>query len=118
MKLSPPGWIPTVITSLTIATRVIDILDPSNTMKEFSINSPEAVRLISFLLILINHYELIGAVQDNWTVYKLGIVSRLAAAGVFWSIGGERGKVVVVELGTLALLVGGGWLLLRLEISG
>ncbi|TGO22071.1 hypothetical protein BPAE_0183g00040 [Botrytis paeoniae] len=56
-------------------------------MKGFNINSPEAVRLISTF-------------QDNWAVYKFGIVSRLAAAGVFWSFGG------FVELGTLALLAG------------
>ncbi|KAF7917870.1 uncharacterized protein EAE97_012008 [Botrytis byssoidea] len=64
------------------------MIDPSNTMKEFSINSLEAVRLISFLLILIILYELIAAFRDNWAVYKFGIVSRLAAAGVFWSFEG------------------------------
>jgi len=30
----------------------------------------------------------------------------LAAAGVFWSFGGEWVKVVFVELGTLVLLAG------------
>ncbi|KAF7915307.1 uncharacterized protein EAE98_011173 [Botrytis deweyae] len=46
------------------------MIDPSNTMEEFSINSPEALRLISTF-------------QDNSAVCKFGIVSRLAAAGVF-----------------------------------
>ncbi|KAK6596551.1 hypothetical protein H4I96_09203 [Botrytis cinerea] len=106
MKLSPPGWVLTIITTVTIATLIIDMIDPSNTMKEFSINSPEAIRLISFLLILINLYELIAAFQDNWAVYKFGIIFRLAAAGVFWSFGGEWVKLVFVELGTLVLLAG------------
>ncbi|THV48347.1 hypothetical protein BGAL_0254g00190 [Botrytis galanthina] len=88
-------------------------------MKEFSINSTEAFPFppstpykqssltpTAFLLILINLYELIAAFQDNWAVYKFGIVSRLAAAGVFWSFGGEWVKVVFVELGTLVLLAG------------
>ncbi|CCD34237.1 hypothetical protein BofuT4_uP104530.1 [Botrytis cinerea T4] len=93
MKLSPPGWVLTIITTVTIATLIIDMIDPSNTMKEFSINSPEAIRLIS-------------AFQDNWAVYKFGIIFRLAAAGVFWSFGGEWVKLVFVELGTLVLLAG------------
>ncbi|KAF5868761.1 uncharacterized protein Bfra_012092 [Botrytis fragariae] len=104
MKLSPPGWVLTIITTVTIATRIVNMIDPSNTTKEFNINSPEAVRLISYLLILINLYEFIAAFQDNWVAYKFGIVSRLAAVGVFWDFGGEWVKVVFVELGTLVLL--------------
>ena len=46
-----------------------------------------------------------GALQDNWAVYKFGILARIAAALLFWSFGPTWRVMVGVELGTLGILV-------------
>ncbi|TGO33693.1 hypothetical protein BHYA_0231g00050 [Botrytis hyacinthi] len=79
MKLSPPGWVLTIIITVTIATRIIDMIDSSNTMKELSTNSPEAVQSIFF---------------------------SIGGSGCILEFGGEWVKVVIVELETLVLLAG------------
>lgn len=59
---------------------------------------------LAFLLVLINGYDLMGASQDNWTVYWYSLVSR-AVAMVFFSILGEPwSKLVGFEGATFAVL--------------
>ncbi|KAI9643525.1 hypothetical protein NHQ30_008144 [Ciborinia camelliae] len=105
MKLSRPGWALSIIAVITIFTQIATLIDPSSFIQDFKVESTEAVRLIAFLLILINGYDLMGALQDNWAVYKFGIVARIAAALLFWSFGPTWHIMVGVEIGTLGVLV-------------
>lgn len=45
-----------------------------------------------------------GALQDNWAVYKFGIIARIAAAVLFWSFGPTWHVMVGVKIGTLGVL--------------
>ncbi|KAL9108156.1 MAG: hypothetical protein Q9227_007010 [Pyrenula ochraceoflavens] len=108
-RLSPLGVALAAMSSITILTQLATLYDPSRFMSDYQISSGPAVRLIAFLLILINGYDLIAALQDNWTVYKFSAVSRVAAALLFWGFGPAWRMLAWVELGTLGVLVAGMW---------
>ncbi|PQE15068.1 Serine threonine kinase (Kin4) protein [Rutstroemia sp. NJR-2017a BVV2] len=107
MPLSRPGWALAAISIITIGTQLATLIDPTSFIKDFGVESVEGVRLIAvaFLLILVNSYDLMGALQDNWAVYKFGIVARIAAGSLFWSFGPAWRMLVGVEVVTLAVLV-------------
>ncbi|ATZ56074.1 hypothetical protein BCIN_12g06080 [Botrytis cinerea B05.10] len=105
MGISRPGWALSIIAVVTIITQIATLINPSSFIQDFKVDSVEAVRLIAFLLILINGYDLMGALQDNWAVYKFGIVARIAAAFLFWSFGPTWNFMVGVEIATLSILV-------------
>ncbi|PQE05974.1 hypothetical protein CJF30_00004920 [Rutstroemia sp. NJR-2017a BBW] len=106
MPLSRPGWALATISIITILTQIATLIDPTTFINDFGVESVEGVRLIAFLLILVNCYDLMGALQDNWAVYKFGIVARVAAASLFWSFGPAWRLLVGVEVGTLGVLGG------------
>ncbi|PQE18985.1 hypothetical protein CJF32_00010032 [Rutstroemia sp. NJR-2017a WRK4] len=104
MPLSRPGWALATISLITILTQIATLIDPTTFINDFGVESVEGVRLIAFLLILVNTYDLMGALQDNWAVYKFGIVARIAAGCLFWSFGPAWRVLVAVEVGTLGVL--------------
>lgn len=58
----------------------------------------------AFLLILVNGYDLLGAFQDNWTVYWYSLVSRAVAMVLFWTLGPPWNKLMGFEGATFAIL--------------
>ncbi len=59
----------------------------------------------TFLLIIINVYDLIAGLQDNWAVYYFSAVSRVAASALFYSFGPAWHGLAGAEMGTLVILV-------------
>ncbi|PQE21506.1 hypothetical protein CJF30_00008356 [Rutstroemia sp. NJR-2017a BBW] len=104
MKLSPPGLALAIISIITIATQIATLIDPSSFIRDFKVESVEASRFIAYLLILVNFYELIGALQDNWTIYRFGIAARALAVPLFWSFGETWRLLVGLEVGTMTIL--------------
>ena len=64
----------------------------------------------AFLLILINIYDIMGALADNWTIYWFSIASRIFATALFWSFGAQWRDLVGVESMTLVILAGAMWM--------
>jgi len=58
----------------------------------------------AFLLVLINGYDLLGALQDNWTVYWYSLMSRGVAMAFFWTLGEPWNQLVGFEGATFAIL--------------
>ncbi|KAL8757295.1 MAG: hypothetical protein Q9199_002321 [Rusavskia elegans] len=112
-QLSVPGWALAGITTLTIATQAPNIYKPQAFMTEFELpNKPAAqfigesafVESFAFCLVLINGYDLLGALQDNWTVYWYSLISRTLAMGMFWAMAKPWNKLVVIEAATFLIL--------------
>lgn len=133
-QLSPPGWALSIIAALTIIMQVPNIYNPSAFMVEYQISSGRAAQLIgepwshtdviarqqsmllspspgadvnsylAFLLVLLNGYDLLGALQDNWTVYWYSLASRAVAMVFFWILGEPWNKLVGFEGATFAIL--------------
>ena len=61
--------------------------------------------MLAFLLVLINGYDLVGALQDNWTVYWYSIATRLSALVFFWSLGTPWRNLMTYEFMTTAVLM-------------
>lgn len=59
---------------------------------------------LAFCLVLINGYDLLGALQDNWTVYWYSLLSRAVAMVFFWTLGKPWSQLVGFEGATLAVL--------------
>lgn len=59
---------------------------------------------LAFLLVLINGYDLLGASQDDWTVYWYSLMSRAVAMVFFWALGEPWSKLVGFEGATFAIL--------------
>ena len=81
-----------------------NILLPRNDY-EHVLNHHEA-----FLLILVNVYDIMGALADNWTIYWFSIASRISAAILFWSFGAQWRDLLGVEVVILAILAGAMWM--------
>lgn len=60
----------------------------------------------AFLLIAINFYDIIAALQDNWTIYYYSAVSRVVAAAFFYNLGPEFHQLAGIEAATLVVLLG------------
>ena len=56
------------------------------------------------MLIMINCFDLIGALQDNWAVYRFSLVSRVFATAVFVWVGGGWADLWPIELGSAVIL--------------
>ncbi|TVY82090.1 hypothetical protein LSUE1_G005089 [Lachnellula suecica] len=80
--------------------------DPLTLMNILRIPSETAVRTIAFLLVLINGYDLLGALQNNPAVIWYSIAARLMGALFFWRCGSPWDKLVAIELETTGLLLG------------
>jgi len=59
---------------------------------------------LAFLLVLINGYDFLGAMQDNWKVYWFSLVARAVAMVFFWTLGEPWNKLVGFEGATFAIL--------------
>ena len=59
----------------------------------------------AFLLVLINGYDLVGALQNNAAVYWFSIAARLLGALFFWSCGSPWNKFIAIELQTTTILL-------------
>ncbi|TVY53679.1 hypothetical protein LSUE1_G010137, partial [Lachnellula suecica] len=105
-KLSVPGWTLATIATVTLLTQIPNALDPLAFMQEFNIQSKPAAQLITFLLILVNIYDLQGALSNNYFVFYFSLVSRAAATALFWGFGEEWRMMVGVESTTFGLLGG------------
>ncbi|KAL8787523.1 MAG: hypothetical protein Q9213_002181 [Squamulea squamosa] len=103
-QLSIPGWALAGITTLTIASQAPNIYKPQAFMSEFELTNKPAAQFIAFCLVLINGYDLMGALQDNWTVYWYSLISRALAMGMFWAMGKPWSKLVVIEGATFLML--------------
>lgn len=130
-QLSAPGWALASIASLTMVAQIPNVYKPQDFMTEFELSNepaaqfigestftgllyglpqcfPQPVQLIpycpAFLIVLINGYDLIGAMQDNWTVYRYSLMSRAVAVGLFWSMGNPWDKLVEFEGATFWIL--------------
>lgn len=53
---------------------------------------------------LINGYDLAGALQDNWTVYWYSLMSRMVAIVFFWTLEKPWDRLVVFEGATFIIL--------------
>ena len=53
---------------------------------------------------MINGYDLIGALQDNWTIYWFSLLSRVGAAALFVWVGGGWTGLWPLELGSAVVL--------------
>ena len=60
----------------------------------------------AFLLIAINFYDIIAALQDNWTIYYYSAVSRVVGAVFFYNLGPEFHQLAGTEAATLVVLLG------------
>ncbi|KAK5123765.1 hypothetical protein LTR85_002401 [Meristemomyces frigidus] len=105
---SAPGWFTLVFGSLAIARQLVAFVDTQPVMDEFSMDE-NSVRVFALLLLLVNSYDIIGALQDNWTVYCFSLVSRVFAAAVFGWVGGGWQNFVPIELGSAVVLAGCMW---------
>jgi hypothetical protein len=61
---------------------------------------------LAFLLIVVNIYDIIAALQDNWIIYYYSAVSRVVATGLFYSLGPEFHQLAGTEAATLVVLLG------------
>lgn len=59
---------------------------------------------VAFLLVLINGYDMMGALEDNWTVYWFSLTCRAVAMAFFWALGEPWDKLVRFEGVTFAIL--------------
>ena len=59
---------------------------------------------IAFCLVIINGYDLLGALQEYWMVYWYSLVSSVVASALFWIMGPRWNKLVGLELGTFFVL--------------
>lgn len=64
---------------------------------------------LAFCLVLINGYDLAGALQDNWTVYWYSLMSRMVAMVFFWTLEKPWDKLVVFEGATFIILGASMW---------
>ncbi|KAK5134642.1 hypothetical protein LTR08_006298 [Meristemomyces frigidus] len=101
---SAPGWFTTVFATLAIARQVVAFVNTQPVMDEFNIRDENSVRVFALLLTLVNSYDLIGALEDNWTIYWFSLVSRVFAAALFGWLGGGWQNFVPIELGSAAVL--------------
>ncbi|KAK0252224.1 hypothetical protein LTR35_018383, partial [Friedmanniomyces endolithicus] len=79
---SAPGYFTVLFTILVISQQTLALYDPTAAMQPLEIQDAASVRFIAFTLIAINAYDLIGALQDNWPIYRCSFVSRFFAAAL------------------------------------
>ena len=82
----------------------LSTVDALRTPSLFVALKADLLSLLAFLLVLVNGYDLLGASQDNWTVYWYSLVSRAAAVVFFWALGEPWSKLVGFEGATFAIL--------------
>lgn len=132
-QLSPPGWALSIMAVVTIIMQTPNIYNPSALMTEFQLSNKPAAQLIgksndlyavklmyqrtmrakadnsphllAFCLVIINGYDLLGALQDNWTVYWYSLVSRAVVTVFLWTLGEPWSKLVAVD-GPMAAILG------------
>ena len=62
-----------------------------------------------FPFIVVNGFDLLAALQNNWRAYWYSARTRVATAALLWSFGPQWRAFVVHELFTLAMLLGSMW---------
>ncbi|EME44075.1 hypothetical protein DOTSEDRAFT_24170 [Dothistroma septosporum NZE10] len=106
--LRRPTTAPAIFTALhaflIIAAQIPALLDLTSTQKMLGIPDATSARFIAFCLIAIKGYEIIGAFQDNWAVYRFAIVGRIAAASMMVMAGGGWAKIAPFDIGSATLL--------------
>lgn len=124
---SAPGYFLTLFAVLIIAKQVPVLLNPKSSMQGLGIKDEESAKFIgnqrnpivtfiqpdlrkdtdsrkAFALILINIYDLLGALQDNWAIYWFSLLSRLAATALFTTLGGGWKAMWPLEFGSAIIL--------------
>ncbi|MCJ1235684.1 hypothetical protein MMC14_003655 [Varicellaria rhodocarpa] len=104
--VSYTGWATTIMSSLTILQMLFFTYNPSPFMKQYHIPSTQAAKTIAFAIGSTNAYYLMGALQENTTVYTISMALKVIAVPLFWSFGPVWKSMVGVEVVTLALLAG------------
>jgi len=62
------------------------------------------ISVVAFCLVLINGYDLLGALQDNRSIYWYSLVSRMVAMLFFMTLEKPWDKLVVFEGATFVIL--------------
>ncbi|KAF4207868.1 hypothetical protein CNMCM6805_002445 [Aspergillus fumigatiaffinis] len=100
---SPATWLFTALTMIDIPIQVYQLFDPESTMQRFQVN-PVASRLIATLLLAINAYDLVAALQKNIPVLWISCLARLLGYCVFVT-GGEKWKSAANAQGLLTMVI-------------
>jgi len=103
----PVQWTVGLVGAYTVFRHAMNIYDPANFMKAFQLPTKATARSFAFILVLLNGYDVMGAIQHNWAVYWYAAISRVFAAGIFYSLGPPWSKLVTIELQTLAVIAVG-----------
>ena len=56
------------------------------------------------MLVVINAYDIKGALEEDWIVYKFSLASRAAAALLFYSFGKGWKGLMVAETASVVML--------------
>ncbi|KAK4542486.1 hypothetical protein LTR36_006738 [Oleoguttula mirabilis] len=106
---SAPGWFTVIFATLMIARQAVAFVDTQPVMDELNIRDENSVRAFALLLVLVNSYDFIGALEDNWAIYWFSLISRFFAAALFYWLGGGWDNFVPIELASAFVLAGCMW---------
>ncbi|KAJ5937195.1 hypothetical protein N7454_004850 [Penicillium verhagenii] len=104
LPISVAGWAFGASSLLTISAQIQQLINPNGFMREFGVDSADVTRLVAFLLIILNTYDLVSVVTNNVLMLWVSIAARTGAFGLFYSLGGKWRGLAKLEGGVVCVL--------------
>lgn len=130
---SLPGYYLALFATIVIAMQVQVLYAPAPSMEQLGIKDVASARAIgesappllarcvsssieyceiswlmtictAFLLIAVNGFTFMAALSDSWPIYRFDLISRIAATGLFWTLGGGWKDLAPIEFGSAVIL--------------